>query len=265
MSGKATYHTKIARTLLFPVPSKQYSSKDMAGHTALKYRFETPQSIVSPHRIISQTFVKEEQEIPPPKKRSHLDSILSQFDDEDEVPEIISSRKQKKMRQKNEKDDESDDENENSNNENEEGTSYKKEDNEKDSKDSDDEERQKKENDKSKEDDDDDDDDEDEEDDEDDDAMLLAVLEKIKQERALKQLHEAEENQSMESLPDSKPSSLSTTLLSMENRSFAVRPRWDEDTVFRNQATRDEKEKKRFINDTVRNDFHKNFLKKYVK
>jgi hypothetical protein len=38
MSGKATYHTKVARSIEHVVPTKQYSSKDIAKHTVLKYR-----------------------------------------------------------------------------------------------------------------------------------------------------------------------------------------------------------------------------------
>jgi protein CWC15 len=42
--------------------------------------------------------------------------------------------------------------------------------------------------------------------------------------------------------------------------------RWYEDTVFKNQARVEERQsKKRFINDTTRNDFHIKFLRKYVK
>ena len=47
--------------------------------------------------------------------------------------------------------------------------------------------------------------------------------------------------------------------------SFAVKRRWDDDVVFKNQSREPKKEGKRFINDTVRNDFHKRFLNKYVK
>ena len=35
--------------------------------------------------------------------------------------------------------------------------------------------------------------------------------------------------------------------------------------VFKNQAREPKKEARRFINDTVRNDFHKKFLNKYIK
>ena len=41
--------------------------------------------------------------------------------------------------------------------------------------------------------------------------------------------------------------------------------RWDDDVVFKNQAREPKKEARRFINDTVRNDFHRKFLQRYVK
>ncbi|KAJ1475545.1 Pre-mRNA-splicing factor Cwf15/Cwc15 [Baffinella frigidus] len=45
---------------------------------------------------------------------------------------------------------------------------------------------------------------------------------------------------------------------------FGVKRRWDDDVVFRNQAREDAPVKKQFINDTIRNDFHRKFLHKYV-
>ena len=41
--------------------------------------------------------------------------------------------------------------------------------------------------------------------------------------------------------------------------------RWNDDVVFRNQAKGEPKAKKRFTNDTVRNDFHKRFLNKFIR
>jgi protein CWC15 len=46
---------------------------------------------------------------------------------------------------------------------------------------------------------------------------------------------------------------------------FQVKRRWDDDVVFKNQARTEPKRAKRFINDTVRSDFHKKFLDRYVK
>ena len=44
-----------------------------------------------------------------------------------------------------------------------------------------------------------------------------------------------------------------------------VKRRWDDDVVFRNQERGERKAQKRFVNDTIRNDFHRRFLNRYVK
>ena len=44
-----------------------------------------------------------------------------------------------------------------------------------------------------------------------------------------------------------------------------VKRRWDEDVVFRNQTRGEPKQQKRFINDTIRSDFHRRFLHRYVR
>lgn len=46
---------------------------------------------------------------------------------------------------------------------------------------------------------------------------------------------------------------------------FRVKRRWDEDVIFRNQARNERPVKPRFINDTIRNDFHRRFLAKYIR
>jgi len=52
--------------------------------------------------------------------------------------------------------------------------------------------------------------------------------------------------------------------LGFSEPNFTVKRRWDDDVIFKNQA-REPDNKKRFINDTIRNDFHKKFLEKYIK
>jgi len=46
--------------------------------------------------------------------------------------------------------------------------------------------------------------------------------------------------------------------------SFAIKRHWNDDVVFKNQSRDARRVKKRFINDTIRSDFHKNFLRKYI-
>jgi protein CWC15 len=41
--------------------------------------------------------------------------------------------------------------------------------------------------------------------------------------------------------------------------------RWDDDVVFKNQERGEKKYEKRFINDTIRSDFHRRFLEKYIR
>jgi len=43
-----------------------------------------------------------------------------------------------------------------------------------------------------------------------------------------------------------------------------IKRRWNDDVVFRNQARDEPEHKKRFINDTIRSDFHRSFLKKFI-
>jgi hypothetical protein len=48
-------------------------------------------------------------------------------------------------------------------------------------------------------------------------------------------------------------------------RAPCARCRWDDDVVFKNQARSEPKAQKRFVNDTIRNDFHKRFLQRYIR
>ncbi|KAK7807706.1 hypothetical protein U0070_010921 [Myodes glareolus] len=83
-----------------------------------------------------------------------------------------------------------------------------------------------------------DDEDFEEESDDDDTAALLAELEKIKKERAEEQA-----------------------------RKVVLDAQWDDDVVFKNCAKGidDQKKDKRFVNDTLRSEFHKKFMEKYIK
>lgn len=55
-------------------------------------------------------------------------------------------------------------------------------------------------------------------------------------------------------------------LLNTQNN-FKVKRRWDDDVVFKNCAKGEDGKKKEqhFINDTLRSEFHKKFMQKYVK
>jgi len=103
--------------------------------------------------------------------------------------------------------------------------------------------------------------------DEDDTAELLAELNRIKRERAMEEAkREAErkvqeEKIRMENILSGNP------LLSGNNKAdFKVKRRWDDDVVFKNCAkSESDKKEKPFINDTLRSEFHKKFMEKYIK
>ncbi|XP_054791572.1 uncharacterized protein LOC129311526 isoform X2 [Prosopis cineraria] len=111
-----------------------------------------------------------------------------------------------------------------------------------------------------------DDSDDDDEDDEDDTEALLAELEQIKKERAEEKLRK-ERQQREEELKVKEAELLrgNPLLNNPTTTSFNVKRRWDDDVVFKNQTRGETKTPKRFINDTIRNDFHRKFLQKYMK
>jgi protein CWC15 len=105
--------------------------------------------------------------------------------------------------------------------------------------------------------------DSDESDEEDDTAELLAELERIKKERAEEKLRKERQQQDQEMKVKEAELVRGNPLLNPT--SFTVKRRWDDDVVFKNQARGELKTAKRFINDTIRNDFHRKFLNKYMK
>ncbi|KQK20040.1 protein CWC15 homolog [Brachypodium distachyon] len=110
------------------------------------------------------------------------------------------------------------------------------------------------------------DDESDEDDDDDDTEALMAELERIKKERAEDKLRK--ERQQAEEEAKMKEAELmrGNPLINMNNSgSFNVKRRWDDDVVFKNQARGEIKTPKRFINDTIRSDFHRKFLHRYMK
>jgi protein CWC15 len=91
-----------------------------------------------------------------------------------------------------------------------------------------------------------------------DEEELMRELARIKQERAEAKLkRQAEQAVKEEAIAQANP------LLS--GGASALRRRWDDDTVFRGQASSKPTEKKKtFVNDAVRTQSHKKFLNKYI-
>ncbi|KAK1396577.1 Pre-mRNA-splicing factor Cwf15/Cwc15 [Heracleum sosnowskyi] len=110
----------------------------------------------------------------------------------------------------------------------------------------------------------DDESDDDDDDDEDDTEALLAELEQIKKERAEDKLKKERQEQE-EQLKVKEAELIRGNPLLNNATSFNVKRRWDDDVVFKNQTRGETKTPKRFINDTIRSDFHRKFLQKYMK
>merc|ERR1712226_386673 len=109
--------------------------------------------------------------------------------------------------------------------------------------------------------------------DEDDTNELLAELQKIKKERAEEEAKKAQEEQERNERVRSEKMLHANPLMDIAGKlvasdekeeNFTVKRRWDDDVVFKNCAKSEEhKEEKRFVNDTLRSDFHRRFIERY--
>ncbi|KAJ3367777.1 hypothetical protein GGF31_007124 [Allomyces arbusculus] len=107
-------------------------------------------------------------------------------------------------------------------------------------------------------------DDDDGDDSEDETEALMRELEKIKRERA----EERERQEAAKRAEEEEALMAGNPLLNLGRGAladFSIKKRWDDDVVFKNQARTEEKPVRRFINDTIRSDFHRKFLHKYVR
>jgi protein CWC15 len=109
------------------------------------------------------------------------------------------------------------------------------------------------------------DDDDSDGDDDDDEAALQAELAKIRAERELAKQKKEAEAAAEEDAKLGEAAMIGNPLLASGESSAKMKRKWNEDVVFRNQAKGEPKPQKRFINDTVRNDFHKRFLNKFIR
>jgi protein CWC15 len=106
-------------------------------------------------------------------------------------------------------------------------------------------------------------DDDDDDDDDDDTAELLRELERIKRERAEEQDRAAKLKAAEEERIRTEQILVSNPLLNQPT-DYALKKKWYDDVIFKNCAKNEPEVKKRFINDTIRSDFHRKFLSKYV-
>ncbi|XP_076044668.1 spliceosome-associated protein CWC15 [Oratosquilla oratoria] len=115
----------------------------------------------------------------------------------------------------------------------------------------------------------DEDDDDSDNDDSEDEAALFAELEKIRKERAAEEARKEQERQEQEDRIRMENIISGNPLLNLSGNiksDLKVKRRWDDDVVFKNcAASEPEKNEKNFINDSLRSDFHKRFMEKYIK
>lgn len=105
----------------------------------------------------------------------------------------------------------------------------------------------------------------------DDTAALMEELQKLKKERAVEQAKrdlerkQEEERIRMENILSGNPL-LTHYSAGDPKTNLKVKRRWDDDVVFKNCARAEpEKRGAAFINDSLRSDFHRKFMEKYVK
>ncbi|KAF9262671.1 Cwf15/Cwc15 cell cycle control protein [Marasmius fiardii PR-910] len=238
--------------------SRQFSVRDMASHTKLKFRQvgQTSESELK-KRDLRAELLAAEQEARNKKRKAEGKPLLPVEDGNSSATTVDEeANKRRKLLQEAlemDKDDDDDD------SEAEEGAE-KKANGDKDE--------------------DEEDDDSDEDDDEDDTAELLRELEKIKRERAEEKARQ--EREQSESAAASREAEIATSnpLLNLAAAlgqnptginttapgTFSVKRRWDDDLIFKNQAmdTRD-KPQGQFVNDLLRTEFHKKFMAKFIK
>jgi protein CWC15 len=116
----------------------------------------------------------------------------------------------------------------------------------------------------------DDSDESDSDDDDDDEAELLAELARIKKEREEEAARKAAEEAAAAEVADRQEVAAGNPLLQDKlagavEGNFALKRRWDDDVVFKNQARNEPKQQRRFVNDTLRSDFHRRFLDRYIR
>ncbi|KIJ52563.1 hypothetical protein M422DRAFT_58698 [Sphaerobolus stellatus SS14] len=228
--------------------SRQYSSRDMAAHTKLKFRQPGQTSTTDlAKRDLRAELIAAEQEVREKKRKAEGLPSTSVVAIENGSPGEDEANKRRKLLQEAVALDKDDDDEE-------------KEENDGDGDDSG----------KKKVDNDDDDEDGDsEEEEEDDTAELLRELEKIKRERAEEKMRQEQELSASEAAQREVEVATANPLLNLQaalgqtpggtstTGSFTVKRRWDDDLIFKNQAMNESKQGGQFVNDLLRTEFHK--------
>ncbi|KZS88199.1 Cwf15/Cwc15 cell cycle control protein [Sistotremastrum niveocremeum HHB9708] len=251
--------------------SRQFSARDMAAQTKLKFRQPGQSSTGEVARLdLRQELLAAEAEAKEKKRKAQgLPPSADSTSLSIENGASEESNKRRKLLQEAlelDRDDDDDDDKSDADAEVEDKTNGKA---------GSDEDGEEKEN-EEKEDEDDDDDD----DDEDDTAELLRELEKIKRERAEEKARQDRENAEKSQQEREEEIASGNPLLNLAAAlgqstgpvgtgtasTFAVKRRWDDDLIFKNQAQgTSDKPKGQFVNDLLRTEFHRKFMAKFIK
>ncbi|PPQ98354.1 hypothetical protein CVT26_013610 [Gymnopilus dilepis] len=223
--------------------SRQFSVRDMAAHTKLKFRQvgQTSQGEVKKRDLRAELLAAEQEARN--KKRKAEGKPIEDAAPEQQVDEEANKRR-KLLQEALELDKDDDD---------------------------DEDEKEEKDEDSSEE--------EDSDEEEDDTAELLRELEKIKRERAEEKARlEREQSESAAASREAEiatanpllnlaaalgqsPAGVNTTVPG----TFQVKKRWDDDLIFKNQAMNQKPAQAGFVNDLLRTEFHKKFMAKFIK
>ncbi|KAH7099930.1 Cwf15/Cwc15 cell cycle control protein, partial [Auriculariales sp. MPI-PUGE-AT-0066] len=229
--------------------SRQYSSRDMAQYTKLKFRHpgQTSTSEVAKRDLRTELLAAEAAARDRKRKAEGLPSLA--LEDTPAANEEVSKR-QKLLQDAIELDKDDDDEVEDAPTDKAKGVDA-----------------------------DDDDDEDDSDDDEDDTAELLRELEKIKRERAEEKARQDAASQAQTDADREMDVATANPLLNLAAAlgqstpslstnapgTFAVKRRWDDDLIFKNQAVNNEKPTGQFVNDLLRTEFHRKFMGRFIK
>ena len=192
------------------VPSRQYSSKDLPGHTTLKFR-KNGQGEREEVRNIDyrQELLKKELEYKLMKKSELTGKIEEEEDEDSEIDdEEIDESEEKGEKGEDEDEDSSD------------SSDFSEEE-------------------------------------------LKREIENIKKERAETERATREQEEQEERSKQKEEILKGNPLLDIAP-GFSLKRKWTEETIFRNQSRDEPKEILSFVNDTVRSDFHRKVLRKYI-
>lgn len=92
---------------------------------------------------------------------------------------------------------------------------------------------------------------------------LMRELERIKKEREQEKIKQERQHAEDEARRRDEAFVHGNPLVNQSD--YSIKRKWYDDVVFKNQARDEPEQKKRFINDTTRNDFARKFLTKYIK